>query len=143
MAVILRTPSAFDPLALHDNATGRGLHPATLQDAVATVSALIFAGHSLDLGLGQTDCRLNFGGGNSALTRLIDQAPIMTTTMGVARVMAVALYVAGPRQDELAVLEGSRQPASSHRRRFARVVRHRAFRPAIAHEAVPLAISMQ
>ena len=59
MAAIIRTESGFDLLAIHDNTTGRTLHPVNLQEAIATASALISAGHSLDLGLGQINSRVN------------------------------------------------------------------------------------
>ena len=72
MAAIVRTESAFDPLAIHDNTTGRALHPATLQDAVATASALISAGHSLDLGLGQINSRVNLASRGIGLAEAFD-----------------------------------------------------------------------
>ena len=99
---------------------------------------------------------LDFGGGDTALAKLIDQAPTIATTMEEAGVAPVALYMAGPRQDDLAVLEGLEtagfQPKATaimlnegrvdstmaRDEAFARVLRHSAFRAAVARGAVPL-----
>lgn len=59
LAALSHAESGFDPLAIHDNQTGRVFHPASLQGAIATASALTAAGHSLDLGLGQINSRAN------------------------------------------------------------------------------------
>src|SRR5437588_10300748 len=43
--------SGLDPLAVHDNTTGRSHAPATAADAVALATSLLRQGHSVDLGL--------------------------------------------------------------------------------------------
>lgn len=50
---VARTESGFDPLAIHDNATGAALHPAMLDEAVAVARRLIADGHRPDLGFAQ------------------------------------------------------------------------------------------
>ena len=59
LAAVVATESGFNPLVIYDNTTERALHPATLQEAVATATALISAGHSLDIGLGQINSGVN------------------------------------------------------------------------------------
>ena len=53
LAAVARTESRFNSLAIGDNHTGRSYTPSTVPAAVATASALLARGHSLDLGLMQ------------------------------------------------------------------------------------------
>lgn len=55
LAAIARTESGLNPLALHDNTTGRSFQPRTVAEAQARASALLRQGHSLDLGLLQVN----------------------------------------------------------------------------------------
>ena len=54
LAAVAKVESGFDPLAIGINGSDhRQIHPATLQQAVATASRLIGAGRNIDLGLAQ------------------------------------------------------------------------------------------
>lgn len=55
LAAVARTESRFNPLAIGDTTTGRTHSPATPAEAVATATALLAQGHSLDLGLMQVN----------------------------------------------------------------------------------------
>lgn len=55
LAAVARTESRFNPLAMGDNTTGRSHAPATVAEAVATATALLARGHSVDLGLMQVN----------------------------------------------------------------------------------------
>jgi hypothetical protein len=99
---------------------------------------------------------LDFGGGDTALSKLVDLAPSIAATMEDAGVIPVALYMVAPRQDDLASLEsleaaGFQPKATSiilnegrvdstmaRDEAFARVLRHSVFRSAVARGAVPL-----
>jgi len=50
---IAQTESRFEPLAIHDNTTGKANMPATVEATSAQADSLIRAGHSVDLGLMQ------------------------------------------------------------------------------------------
>lgn len=50
---VVRTESAFNTTALHDNTGHRGIIPATEAEAAALATGLIAAGHSVDIGLAQ------------------------------------------------------------------------------------------
>ena len=49
--------SGLSPLAIHDNTMGGAILPTTKEAAVATATALIAAGHSIDLGFMQITSR--------------------------------------------------------------------------------------
>ncbi len=55
MTAIVRVESRANPFAIHDNATGHSFAPRTATEAVETASALVDAGHSVDLGLAQVN----------------------------------------------------------------------------------------
>jgi type IV secretion system protein VirB1 len=55
LAAVARTESAFNTLAIGDNTARQSYAPATLEEAVATATALLAQGHSLDLGLMQVN----------------------------------------------------------------------------------------
>lgn len=57
MAAIVQQESAGNPLALHDNTTGRSYRPASAADAARIARELIGKGHSLDVGLAQINSR--------------------------------------------------------------------------------------
>lgn len=50
---IAQTESRLEPLAIHDNTTGKAYMPATIEAASAQAEGLMRAGHSVDLGLMQ------------------------------------------------------------------------------------------
>jgi type IV secretion system protein VirB1 len=53
LAAIAGHESGFNPLAIHDNTTGRTLSPVSPAAAIAAAGRLITVGHSIDLGLMQ------------------------------------------------------------------------------------------
>ena len=57
MPAIVQQESAGNPLALHDNTTGRGYRPASVVGAARIARALIAQGHSVDVGLAQINSR--------------------------------------------------------------------------------------
>ena len=57
MAAIVQQESAGNPLALHDNTTGRGYRPASVAGAARIARELIAQGHSVDVGLAQINSR--------------------------------------------------------------------------------------
>ena len=89
---------------------------------------------------------LDFGGGDTALSRLVETAPDFANAMSAAGVEPVAIYTLAPRQDDLAVLEtleaaGFRPRATaivlnegrvdttlSREEAFARILRHSTYR---------------
>lgn len=99
---------------------------------------------------------LDFGGGDTALSRLVDTAPDFVDAMTAAGVEPVAIYTLAPRQDDLAVLEmlenlgfkpnatalvlneGRVDSTLSRDEAFARIIRHSAFRAAIGRGAIPI-----
>lgn len=61
---IVRVESGGNPLALHDNTTGRSYSPDSVRAAVSALKKLLARGHSVDVGLMQVNSR------NFARTRL-------------------------------------------------------------------------
>ncbi|MHB1670202.1 lytic transglycosylase domain-containing protein [Thiomonas sp.] len=57
MAAIIKQESSGNPLALHDNTTGKSYRPASLAEAAKLAADLIQQGHSVDIGLGQINNR--------------------------------------------------------------------------------------
>jgi len=51
LTAIARTESGLDPLAIHDNSTGRSYRPQDQAEAVRVAAPLLAAGHSIDAGL--------------------------------------------------------------------------------------------
>ena len=99
---------------------------------------------------------LDFGGGDTALSRLVEAAPDFADAMSAAGVEPVAIYTLAPRQDDLVVLEslerlgftpratalvlneGRVDSTLSRDEAFARIVRHSAFRASIERGAIPI-----
>ncbi len=99
---------------------------------------------------------LDFGGGDTALMRLVEMAPDFADGMAAAGLEPVAIYTLAPRQDDLAVLESLEaagfKPAAtalvmnegrvdstlSRDEAFARIARHSGFRAVIARGAIPV-----
>ncbi len=55
MAAIVKVESGGDPLAMWDNTAKREYRPATVTQAQKILSALMAAGHKVDVGIGQVD----------------------------------------------------------------------------------------
>ncbi len=99
---------------------------------------------------------LDFGGGDTALAKLVNEAPDLDAVLAAAGVTAVACYMIGPRVEDLASLDALEragfQPAAtvivmnegrvdstlSREEAFARVLRHGAFTRAVARGATVL-----
>lgn len=99
---------------------------------------------------------LDFGGGDTALSRMIETAPEFAEAMEEAGVQPVACYMLAPRLDDLVSLEsleavgfkpkataivfneGRVDSTLSRDEAFARLARHSAFRAAVDRGAVPL-----
>lgn len=99
---------------------------------------------------------IDFGGGDTALLRLIEAVPDLTSALSEAGVEPVACYMLTPRQDDLSILgglegvgfkpeatllvmnEGRTDSTISREEAFARVRRHSSFKSAVARGAVPI-----
>ena len=99
---------------------------------------------------------LDFGGGDTALAKLVNEAPDLGNVLAEAGVNPVACYMVGPRVEDLASLDilerAGFQPAATvivlnegrvdstltREEAFARVLRHGAFTRAVARGAVVL-----
>ena len=57
MSAIIKQESGGNPLALHDNTTGKSYQPASLAAAAKLASDLIRHGHSVDIGLAQINSK--------------------------------------------------------------------------------------
>ncbi|BAP88339.1 putative Lytic transglycosylase [Burkholderiales bacterium GJ-E10] len=55
MAAIVQQESGGNPLALHDNTTGRSYQPQSAQAAATLLRGLMGQGHSVDIGLAQVN----------------------------------------------------------------------------------------
>jgi hypothetical protein len=104
----------------------------------------------------QRSAVIDFGGGDTSLTRLISEVPDIAEMMQGAGVHPVALYLLSPRLGDLSALgtleaagfgpkataiirnEGVADPTLPRERAFARTMRHPAYEAAIARGAVPL-----
>ena len=71
MAAIVEQESGGNPLALHDNTTGKSYRPAGLAQAAKLASDLIQQGHSVDIGLAQINSR-NLSGLNLNVHQVLD-----------------------------------------------------------------------
>jgi len=99
---------------------------------------------------------LDFGGGDTALAKLVNEAPDLGTMLVEAGVNPIACYMVGPRVEDLASLDALEragfQPAATvivlnegrvdstltREEAFARVLRHSAFTRAVERGAVVL-----
>lgn len=99
---------------------------------------------------------LDLGGGDTSLSRLLDDAPDLGDVMEEAGVSPIAIYTLGPRVDDLSSLasfekkgfapkatalilnEGLVAPTQSREEAFGWVLNHSAFREAVARGAVPI-----
>lgn len=57
LAAVVQQESGGNPLALHDNTTGRSYRPASHADAAQLARDLVAQGHSVDIGLAQINSR--------------------------------------------------------------------------------------
>ena len=104
----------------------------------------------------QRSAVIDFGGGDTSLTRLISEVPDIVEMMQGAGVHPVALYLLSPRLGDLSALgtleaagfrpkataiirnEGVADPTLPRERAFARTMHHPVYEAAIARGAVPL-----
>lgn len=104
----------------------------------------------------QQSALLDMGGGDLSLGKLLEDVPDLTASLEDAGVHPIALYTLSPRVDDLGVLAGYEaqgfqpratalilnaglaDPTLSREDAFARVLRHSAFRAAIARGAIPI-----
>lgn len=71
MAAIVQQESGGNPLALHDNTTGKSYRPASLAEAAKLAADLIKPGHSVDIGLAQINSR-NLSGLNLDVAQVLE-----------------------------------------------------------------------
>lgn len=57
IAAVVQNESGGNPLAMHDNTSGRSYSPGSVGDAVELAKRLIADGHSVDLGLAQINSK--------------------------------------------------------------------------------------
>jgi hypothetical protein len=129
------------------------LQPAT-NDAAANAKWLEqLIEHAMDT---QASALIDLGGGDTSLGRLLAQLPDLVERLEEAGMAPVALYTLGPRQNDLTALagmeamgfqprataivcnEGLADPTTPRAETFARILRHSAYRAAVARGALPL-----
>jgi hypothetical protein len=99
---------------------------------------------------------IDFGGGDTSLAQLVENTPNLTETLEEAGVTPAALYVVGPRVDDLSPLatfersgfrpkataivlnEGVADPILPREEAFAAILRHSAYRAAVDRGAATL-----
>lgn len=57
MSAVVQNESAGNPLAIHDNVTGKSYSPKSMDEAVELAKQLLAANHSVDMGLAQINSR--------------------------------------------------------------------------------------
>ena len=90
-AALVSNESGGDPLALHDNNSGRAYFPGSYDDALVIGSALIahdraIGGHGIDVGIGQINSH-NFAGLHISVSQMLDACENLrvSSTMLLAR----------------------------------------------------------
>lgn len=84
--------SGLDPLAIHDNTTGRTFHPATVEEALKIATRLDAAGGNYDVGLMQIN-RGNFDWLHLTLAGALD--PRRSIEAGAAVMVSMSRYNTG------------------------------------------------
>src|SRR5260370_15682166 len=84
--------SGLDPLAIHDNTTGRTFHPATVEEAMKISTQLDTAGGNYDVGLMQIN-RRNFDWLHLTLAGAFD--PRRSIEAGAAVMVSMSRYNTG------------------------------------------------
>jgi type IV secretion system protein VirB1 len=84
--------SGLDPLAIHDNTTGRTFHPATVEEAIKISTQLDAAGGNYDVGLMQIN-RRNFDWLHLTLAGAFD--PRRSIEAGAAVMVSMSRYNTG------------------------------------------------
>jgi type IV secretion system protein VirB1 len=84
--------SGLDPLSIHDNATGRTFHPATVEEAMQIARRLDVGGGNYDVGLMQIN-RGNFDWLHLTLAGAFD--PRRSIESGAAVMVAMSRYNTG------------------------------------------------
>ena len=95
------TESGLDPLALHDNTTGRSEKPETFAAAVADARAWVGFGHSVDIGLMQINSA-NLSALNMTVQTALD--PCISMAGGGAVLQAAYGGDGAPADDQVALL---------------------------------------
>jgi hypothetical protein len=126
-------------------------------DATATARWLeALLRHVMDQKGEKPSALIDLGGGDTSLQKLLTAVPTLADDLQQAGVAPVAVYALGPRLDDLASLasfealgfrpaatvllrnEGLSDPMTDREESFARIVRHGAYRAAVARGAVEL-----
>lgn len=84
--------SGLDPLAIHDDTTGRSYRPSTEGAAMRVALRLEAAGHDVDVGLMQINCR-NFGWLHLSLTAAFD--PVQSIRAAATVLVSFSRYNTG------------------------------------------------
>ncbi len=99
-----KVESGIDPLAIHDNATDRSYHPASIEEAIKLTTELIAAHHSIDGGALQINSG-NWQRFGLTVSRVFDpQANVCAAARHIAEDYALVerqvscLYVSGKTQ---------------------------------------------
>ncbi len=96
LAAVARTESGFDPLAIHDNTSGRTFHPATREEAIALATELIvIERHSIDSGIMQIN-NFNFPSLGMTITYAFDPCRSMA---GADKVLVRGYVAPAPGTD--------------------------------------------
>jgi hypothetical protein len=130
------------------------VHEPPTNDAAATARWLeSLLRHAMEE---KVSALVDLGGGDTALHKLLAAVPALATELDGAGVTPVAVYLLGPRVDDLASLgsfeamgfqpaataivcnEGLADPTIDREDAFARILRHSAYRRAVDRGAVPL-----
>lgn len=116
LASVARTESRLNTLAIGDNTTHRAYAPATAEEAIATATALLNQGHSIDLGLMQINSA-NLRGLGLSVADTFDACKSMA---GGARVLVAGYRPSVGEDTQPALLRAlSRYNTGNDRRGFA------------------------
>jgi type IV secretion system protein VirB1 len=87
-----RVESSLDPLAIHDDTTGRNYRPSTEGAAMRIALRLEAAGHDIDVGIMQINCR-NFGWLHLSLASAFD--PVQSIRAAATVLVSYSRYNTG------------------------------------------------
>jgi hypothetical protein len=131
-----------------------GVAQPPTNDALATSRWLeMLLRHAMEQ---KTSALVDLGGGDTSLHKLLSTFPDLATTLDNAGLVPVAVYLLGPRVDDLAALasfealgfqpvatvlirnEGLADPTMDRKDAFARLIRHSAYKEAVGRGAIEL-----
>ncbi len=122
LASVARTESRLNTLAIGDNTTHRAYAPTTVEEAIATATALLNQGHSIDLGLMQINSA-NLRGLGLSVTDTFDACKSMG---GGARILVAGYRPSVGEDAQPALLRAlSRYNTGNDQRCFANGYVHR------------------